>query len=1073
MIVNKPTPSPVFTKGQQLKSTSLNGIVEFARDEIQDTRMLLEGCGIFYGLEAKVDKDAGTIRLTPGTAVTSDGKIFSLDTEIVYDGFKDTQITLLKKSVNAKVLSSINENHDAFIHHLGGVVPDGPVLDPDPLAYVIVLFVTSTETKEGNCLYGQESSESKVSLEIKAALIDRAFFESALDAWFINDTSEAGDKDPVINRFGYVSDDAAPYISFERFTDWAAVSDGFDEVCATAEPLLGDACKLLYDLVKEKLGLPLSPNPFADLAQKLGGLRERIMENGGRAFPWLYDYYRDLVATYQEFVSTDLFSYLSLFPKKDRFPDYIALGSIRTKVSGKDVYYRMGLYRPPFTDLSINALERPSLLMERLQYLASVAHTRFDETNFPAFGVHITPDAGINKPLSERAIPFYYNDAGELSACWNADLKRNQRMFTIPGVSDERDRKFLLANMDGYNFFRIKGHTGEAIEATRAAVEVLRSELHLPFDLRFVYLGEEEDIMELILEETVAFSDLTILLEKVVNDIRCARTCSDKFEESLFGERFDRNRIGDMFEALLVLFGPLPADLDKKLEELCSRENACYDQDKTCCKAHLTSLYAICVEYARRKNELADSLLFHRFAKRHPGLEHNGGVPKGGTLVLVCGKTDPSFLSAEKKEDLVKLMLSGKAEDVAAGRDLAAVLANYKVVADFCLPYICCSDAPALNLIFVGASPVARFTVASQEPLPEGVGVALELKNESLRADSYHWELRDYTGAVLNVQDTTDLEAPGVFELLVENGVVFTVVLTAAREDKSSEYSSEFTICPQGNVSVTSDGKDSVDWDITQRNEIAIEAAPYGGSFDLILQQNDNEEQIDRSGYDVTWNEDKKNATLTVYEPQAGTYRLRYTFEEVEDCKESSAVLVLNTFIPDEEEPTPEPTDTDTDTDPVIERGITPNTDAAFNKRMLSYRGGINAMSKEDEALAEDSRWSDTKTFLLASGTPEELHAGYEKLQTVLQAGFTKLKARQKAQVIKLLIYATAYYIDRLIAATPEKVPSIARKLVKAAAVTISTQKDGIAQWQEVWGPYGIETPENEKTVAVYKALIG
>jgi hypothetical protein len=129
-------------------------------------------------------------------------------------------------------------------------------------------------------------------------------------------------------------------------------------------------------------------------------------------------------------------------------------------------------------------------------------------------------------------------------------------------------------------------------------------------------------------------------------------------------------------------------------------------------------------------------------------------------------------------------------------------------------------------------------------------------------------------------------------------------------------------------------------------------------------------------------------------------------------------------------------------------------------------------MAKEDETLKDDSRWTDTKSFLLASGAPEVLHVGYEKLQTTLQAGFTKLKAAQKAQVIRLLVYATAYYVDRLIAESPEKVPAIARKLVKTAAESITTQRDGLAQWQQVWNTTGIVTAENEKTVNTYKGLI-
>ncbi|MBW8682912.1 hypothetical protein [Chitinophaga rhizophila] len=1069
MIINNSTPYPIFKKGQQLKSSSLKGIVDFAEREVMDSRMFLDGSGIFYGLNITIDEQAGTLRLAPGTAVTSDGKLFTLEEEIVYNGFSaESQITLLKKTPTVAILSTGNENHNEFAWRITGKDPGNANRPPDTTAYLVLLILSTSETTTGSCLYGQENSESLQTRTVQTILIDKSLVDQAdLDKWFIGDQSAAGTNDAVINRFGYLNDDGHAYISFERFTSWSAVSEGFDEVCTAAEPLIANTFMQLYDLVKEKLGLPVN-NPFNSLEANLKGLREHIRSKGGYLFPWLYDYYRDLIAAYQEFAATDLFSYLSLFPDRNRFAEYIALGSIRAKYAGNDTDYRMGLYRPPFADLSINALEKPLLLINRLQYLADISHTRFTDAAFPSFGVNFTPDAGLGKMLSGRAIPGYYKEANHLSKVWNTELVRNQRTFTIPGIADDKDRNLLLGNIDIYNFFRIKGHTGVSIQTALEAIENERSELHLPFDIKVVYLGEEADMLALIKERSAAFSDLTVLLEKVVNDIRCARTCSENFEEIIFGRRFDRDDIGNMFEALVALFGPQPVDLEKKLEVLCSREGTCYDEDKTCCRAHLTSLFAVYEEYVRRKEELAGSLLFHRFAEQHPGLEHNGGVPKGGTLVLVCGKTDPAFLSEEKKANLVKLMFS----DQAAGVNLAEELANYEVLADFSLPYTCCSGRPSIKLIFQDAPPVALFSVAERKVLPEGTGTAVVLKNQSLRADAYHWILEDHKGDVLKETDTADINEVVELELLVENGVVFTIRLTASRDGMHSTYAQEIVICPQGNVKVTSNGKDSVDWNISSGEELDIEAAPYGGSFALVLQQNDSEQEIDPADYDISWKGDRERLTLSIEDPQQGTYRLRYTFEDVEDCQKGFAILDIHTFQSSDTEPVSPVTDNNVP--PVVIKSLSAGSnDALFNKRILSYRGGLNAMSKEDDTLLEDSRWSDTKTFLLASGAPEELHAAYERLQGALQSGFGKLKAVQKAQVVRLLIYATAYYIDRLIVASPDKIPAIARKLIKNAAETISAQKEGIQQWSQVWTDQDIATPDNEKTVATYNGLIG
>src|SRR6187402_598154 len=112
MIINNPTPYPIFKKGQQLKSSSLTGIVDFAAQEIKDTHVFLDGSGIFYGLNPRWDATTGTLRLSPGTAVTSDGQLFSLETEIIYNGIgktsagEDFEVALLDRTVKVLTLST-------------------------------------------------------------------------------------------------------------------------------------------------------------------------------------------------------------------------------------------------------------------------------------------------------------------------------------------------------------------------------------------------------------------------------------------------------------------------------------------------------------------------------------------------------------------------------------------------------------------------------------------------------------------------------------------------------------------------------------------------------------------------------------------------------------------------------------------------------------------------------------------------------------------------------------------------------------------------------------------------------
>lgn len=1022
MIINNPTPYPLFKKGQQLKSSSLTGIVDFAALEEQDTRVYLEGSGIFYGLTVEWNAAAGTLRLSPGTAVTSDGQLFSLEKEIIYNGIsktdqgKDVEVSLMNRTVSVMALSINNESHADFVYHITGTDPDNPGRQPDSTEYLLILAVRSDESTEASCLYGYENNESKKVLEVEAALVNKnAFTQAELDAWFVKDTAEAGDKDPVMNRFGYMEDDGETSISFERFTDLDALGTGFNEVCEAAEQQIGDAYNQLFNLVKAKLSL--TNNPFTNLTANLKSLRTNLSDS--RLLPWVYDYYRDLIATYKEFVTTDVFSFLSAIPEKDRFRGYIALGSIRTKSGQQDVNYRMGLYRPPFADLSINALEKPLLLMKRMTYLVS----NFTADGVLKFDVKFIPDAGLNKTLSERAIPFYYKEPLALSKVWNTSLTRNHRTFSIPGITDEQDRKYFLSDIDPYKFYRIKGHIGESIQATQEAILQQRSQLHLPFDLKILYLGSDDEMNELIRERSAGFSDLRIMLEKIVNDIRCARTCSDSFVEFIFQGEFNRDDIGSMFEMLVVLFDG--ATLEEKIKEVCGgEEGVC--EDEICCTAQLTSLYAVYQEYVRRKAELADNLLFHRFAMNHPGLEHSGGVPRGGTLVLVCARRDVTRLSEEKKAVLMKLMLSNDTGKHAEAKSMAEELLNYEVVADFCLPYICCGG-PSIRLELGSLPPVAKFSVAKIDQDNEGATIVL--KNESLRATTYHWQLLDFKGEPLDETETTDAE----FKLLFEKGVNYTIILTAFREAMFSQYEDTVSICPRGNVKLTSNGKPEAEWDISKPMQLPLEASPYGGTFRLTL----SGQNVDSSQYSVDWKDDKKNAVLSVNKPVIGVYNLRYSFNDVNGCSDASTSINITT-----------------NDGVVIE-----------SNRNESYLKGLDAMAVEDKAFTADAKFIDTKNFLSGVGD-------YEPLVTSLQTGFAKLKAAQKTQVTKLLMYATASYIDAQLVASPDKVPAAAKKLIKVAADTIIAQKDGVEMWNKVWDPSAITTKENEKTVSAYKSMI-
>ncbi|MGB3801118.1 MAG: hypothetical protein WA952_14975, partial [Lewinella sp.] len=103
-------------------------------------------------------------------------------------------------------------------------------------------------------------------------------------------------------------------------------------------------------------------------------------------------------------------------------------------------------------------------------------------------------------------------------------------------------------------------------------------------------------------------------------------------------------------------------------------------------------------------------LLLAGFARSHPGLVHLGGVPKGGTFVLVYTTTfDREGLIRELRRYITSLdiditnLSDRELGDIARKFQFNVSLFERKeVVADFCLPYLCCGVGP----IYLNSQPV-------------------------------------------------------------------------------------------------------------------------------------------------------------------------------------------------------------------------------------------------------------------------------------------------------------------------------------------------------------------------------
>lgn len=118
---------------------------------------------------------------------------------------------------------------------------------------------------------------------------------------------------------------------------------------------------------------------------------------------------------------------------------------------------------------------------------------------------------------------------------------------------------------------------------------------------------------------------------------------------------------------------------------------------------------AITAELGKYLGAMFDEQVLPAYARRHPGLEHKGGVPVGGTFVLIYGTR--RAVEAGMRRALAALartfgahfakLVGGPGPQFDVRKAIAEILASSKpqsddaldefvVLGDFCLPYLCC-----------------------------------------------------------------------------------------------------------------------------------------------------------------------------------------------------------------------------------------------------------------------------------------------------------------------------------------------------------------------------------------------
>jgi len=221
-----------------------------------------------------------------------------------------------------------------------------------------------------------------------------------------------------------------------------------------------------------------------------------------------------------------------------------------------------------------------------------------------------------------------------------------------------------------------------------------------------------------------------------------------------------------------------------KLEEL---GYSMSDQDAAECLNYF-ELKGLMEAYQHRLDRLKEMHLFHKFAELHPGLEPLGGVPKGGTFVLVYVDGEEVVndllqreqnVASRAKTSAIKQYVRFPDQSAPASRVQQELLNRTDiVVADFCLPYRCCSDTPAVNYLLTKPRPVVLLEKSTFcEDDDTRYEFILDPKGGILKGEGSVLEGRQYYFQPSNIEIEGE-ERTVTFTYVVEGSYdTFTVVL--------------------------------------------------------------------------------------------------------------------------------------------------------------------------------------------------------------------------------------------------------------------------------------------------------
>lgn len=578
-----------FEPDQVLTNDHLNQLFGYLDQQERWTRNKLIGVGIVCGLELSYDSSAGSISISGGVGITSQGYLINSCTPAIYTSvipyvqkplpdilpftcdptpfYLPNDYGIIYQLLNAEVVSKRKQDPCAGCNPDPNNPPPTQT-QPQPITsitnlsdYVVVLFLEAQEKDLKNCNMQDCNNKGELMIFTLTPLL--------VLKKFINPNGANLPSKPKEIRFKRFN---VPYTDLKNSTQ---ILEAFLKIM-DMNTLAEIEGALSYCYAYTSAYFPgLTNFPFTSTpGQYLHDTIDKILKTDPIFIQYCYDFLNDLILAYYEFREAAKCADNACCVSECLFPLHLVLGVAGTNTSSSDQY------RQPFLkvagccqDGGINELQflyNRMLLMVELFYDVYRASLFTREKRLQP--VKITPSEYEFFPLSQRAIPYYYNQnktGDQLYEYWNYERSMNGNAAFNLGYNavdynqDDFVQNPLKYDIEKYTFFRVEGHIGEQYQTALTNILSLRQQYNLPFDV----VAISADMLDITGKLPVCqMQDLETDYRLIISEFACKvhnTFCSlSKLPFPIAQDQVKAQDFEAKKDSTGIVFNPLPGSLD-------------------------------------------------------------------------------------------------------------------------------------------------------------------------------------------------------------------------------------------------------------------------------------------------------------------------------------------------------------------------------------------------------------------------------------------------------------------------------------------------------------------------------